>query len=149
MAYKPALFQHNDDLLLFPGKDFNKWHSEIVEYIDGIYQINSKTMEKERRITISDLNLLMGILSGISYELENLFDPDSKMDFGYHYISTLDEKYKKRRPTIYGKYMHKTNRKAVVVTPQMKYEHIMEIVDYAYCKWRNKKIKKNKILQSD
>jgi len=45
IAYKPQLFQRSEDLLIFPSRDFHKWHNEIIEILDGIYQINSKNIE--------------------------------------------------------------------------------------------------------
>ena len=46
LLYSPHLFLSGDDLLVFPTKEFNKWHGDIKEYIDGLYQINSNNMEK-------------------------------------------------------------------------------------------------------
>ena len=43
-------------------KDFNKWHSDVKEYIDGLYQINSRNMQKGKSINISELNLAFGML---------------------------------------------------------------------------------------
>jgi hypothetical protein len=60
------------------------------------------------------------------------------MDFNHHYVSMMDEEYKKRRSNWYGRYMHKIDRKVLKITPQMKYMHMMEIVDYAHRQWRNK-----------
>ncbi len=45
LAYRPQLFQRTDDLLIFPSKEFAKWHSDINELLDGIYQINAIKLE--------------------------------------------------------------------------------------------------------
>ena len=135
LAYRPQIFQRNDDLLIFPSKEFEKWQSEINELIDGIYQINSKTMEKGRDVDPSDLKLALGLLFNINEEMENLFDPDMKLDLSYYYLSTMDGKYKSRRSNWYGRYMHKIDRKVIEITPRMRYMHMMEIVDYAHRLW--------------
>ncbi len=132
LTYKPQLFRKTDELLVFPWRDFNKWYSDIKEYIDGLYQINSKEIQhKGKSIGISDLNLAIGILSNITNELENLFDPLKVTDFTYHYISTLDDKYKKRRGYWYGRYMQKIDGKVITITPELKYRNMMEIVRHA------------------
>jgi hypothetical protein len=135
LVYKPQLFKKTDDILVFPSKEFGKWHSEITEYLDGIYQINSKNLEKGRYVDIEDLNLTLGLLFNINDELENIFNPDNKMDFSYNYVSIMDEKYKKRKSNYYGRYMHKIDRRAIKITPMIKYMHMMEILDYAHKQW--------------
>lgn len=140
IAYKPQLFQRSEDLLIFPSRDFHKWHNEIIEILDGIYQINSKNIEKDL-FNLEDLELSVGLLVQIDNELMDIFEPTQKMDFNHYYVSIMDEKYKKRQTNWYGQYMHKIDRRAVLITPQMRYKHMMEIVDYAYRLWRNKDYK--------
>lgn len=132
LAYRPQLFQRTDDLLVFPSKDFAQWHSGVNELLDGIYQINAKNREKDQLVDISDLNLTAGLLVNIYHELEGLFDPDKEVDFTYHYISIMDEEYKRRRGNFYGRYMYKVDRTVVNITPQIRYRHMMEIVDNAH-----------------
>jgi len=132
LAYRPQLFHRTDDILVFPSKEFSKWHSEINEFLDGIYQINAKKFEKGRFVDDSDLNLAMGLLVSINAVMEGLFDPDSEVDLSYHYFSTMDEKFKARKTNFYGRYFHKVDRNVVEITPYMRYKHMMEIVDYAH-----------------
>lgn len=153
LTYQPHLFQKKDDLLIFPGKDFRKWHSNLTEYLDGIYQINAHNCEKGRSTSIMDLNLARGILDEITYEMENLFSTEKDMDISYYYISTMDENYKTIKTNFYGRYNHKIDRKVVHITPELKYRHMMEIVDYAHKLWgqskdrnRKLKIKKQEII---
>ena len=146
LTYQAHLFQKKDDLLIFPGKDFRKWHSNLTEYLDGIYQINAHNCEKTRSISITDLKLVQGILDEITCEMENLFHTEKNMDISYYYISTMDENYKKIKTNFYGRYRYKIDRKVVHITPELKYRHMMEIVDYAHKLWsqnkeRNRKLK--------
>ena len=46
LLYNPELFLKGNDILIFPSKDFHKWHGDIKEYIDFLYQINSINLEK-------------------------------------------------------------------------------------------------------
>ena len=69
LLYKPHLFLSGDDLLVFPTKDFNKWHGDIKEYIDGLYQINSNNMDKTKSINITEFNLALGVLNNIRESL--------------------------------------------------------------------------------
>lgn len=145
-VYHPHLFQKKDDLLVFPGKDFRKWHSNLKEYLDGIYQINAHNCENGRNAVITDLNLIQGILNEITYEMENIFDPEKELDLSYYYISTMDNHYKKIKTNFYGRYRYKVDRKLIYITPELKYKHMMEIVDYAHKlgaqnKDRNRKLK--------
>jgi hypothetical protein len=137
LAYRPQLFQRTDDILVFPSKEFAKWHSEIIELLDGIYQINAKKFEKGSFMDDSDLNLTMGLIVNINEEMEGLFDPNKEVDLSYHYFSTMDEKFKARKNNFYGRYFHKVDRNVVEITPYMKYKHMMEIVDYAHKLWRD------------
>lgn len=134
LAYKPELFRKTDDLLIFPGKEFDKWYSDITEYIDGLYQVNSKIHEDGRFVDITDLNLAIGILSSITDELDHIFNPERSLDFSYHYVSTVDEKYKKRNGNYYGRYMQKIDI-IIPVKPVINYRvkqgHLMELLDYA------------------
>lgn len=135
LVYKPQLFKRTDDVLIFPSKEFAKWHSEITEYLDGIYQINAKNLEKGRYVDVDDLNLTLGLLFNVNEELENIFNLDNKMDFSCNYVSIMDAKYKKRRRNYYSRYMHKIDRRVLKITPQIRYMHMMEIVDYAHKQW--------------
>lgn len=135
LAYRPQLFQRTDDLLVFPSKEFAKWHSDINELLDGIYQINAKKFEKGRFVDDSDLNLTMGLLFNINEEMEGLFDPDKEVDLSYHYFSTMDAKFKARKNNFYGRYVYKIDRNVIEITSYMKYKHRMEIVDYAHKLW--------------
>ncbi len=138
-VYQPYLFQKTDDLLVFPGKDFRKWHSNLKEYLDGIYQINAHNCEKGRSATISDLNLVQGILNEIAFEMENIFNHEKELDLSYYYISTMDTNYKKIKTNFYGRYRHKIDRRVIHITPELKYLHMMEIVDYAHKLWSQNK----------
>ncbi len=132
LIYKPQLFRKTDDLIIFPGKDFHKWHSDLNEYIDGLYQINSQEiLYKGKAIQITDLDLAVGVLGNITSELENLFNPENNPDYNYQYVSMIDEKFKNRRTHWYGRYTSKIDRKIVTITNELKYKHMMEIVDYA------------------
>jgi hypothetical protein len=139
LVYQPHLFQKKDDLLIFPGKDFRKWHSNLTEYLDGIYQINAHNCEKGRSISVMDLNLALGILDEITYEMENIFNTEKDMDMSSYYISTMDENYKRIKTNFYGRYRYKIDRKVVNITPELKYRHMMEIVDYAHKLWGQNK----------
>jgi hypothetical protein len=132
LLYEPQLFLRGDDILVFPTKDFHKWQGDIKEYIDGLYQINSMDMEKNKSINITEFNLAVGVLNNITEELEHLFDPDKKSDFSYHYVSTLDEDYKKLMGNSYTSDMRRCDIKIHVkpeITPWLKYHNMMEIVD--------------------
>lgn len=133
-VYKPQLFQRTDDLLVFPAKDFRQWHSEITEYVDGLFQINAQ----KNPITIEDIHLAIGLLINIDRELASLFDMDKTMDFSYQYVSQMDEKFKKRDLELYGRDMHHIDRKALKITPQVKHQHQMEILKYAHWLWAQK-----------
>jgi DNA repair ATPase RecN len=130
ILYKPQLFLKSNDLLVFPSTDFNKWHSDIKEYIDGLYQIDFIEMEKGKSINITELNLAVGVLNNINEEFENLFDNEKVSDFSYHYVSILDDKYKKQRSS-YTSDMRRCDMQIPVINEEMKYKHIMEIVDEA------------------
>ena len=134
LLYKPNLFLKGNDLLIFPSKDFQKWHGDIKEYIDGIYQINSINMEKGKSINISELNLAVGVLDNITDEIENLFNPERVSDSSYQYVSTLYEKYKKRRRNLYSSDMMKCDMRIPVkpdITPRIQHHNMMEIIDDA------------------
>ena len=73
LLYKPQLFLRRDDILVFPSDEYIKWHSDIKEYIDGLYQINSVNMDKDQSINISELNLALGVLNNITEEMEHTF----------------------------------------------------------------------------
>lgn len=132
--YQPQLFLRGDEILVFPHKDFHKWHGDIKEYIDGLYQIESRNTDKTKSINISELNLAIGVLNNLTEELEHLFDDGKTSDFNYHYISILDEKYKKRRKNTYSSDMRRCDIRIPVkpeITAELKYQNMMEIVEYA------------------
>ncbi len=132
LLYSPHLFLSGNDLLVFPTKDFHKWQGDIKEYIDGLYQINSKHMEKPNPINMTEFNLGLAVLNNIREELEQIFDPNKISDFSYHYISTLDEKYKNQEGDYYTNDMRRCDIKIPVkpkITPWLKYKHMMEIVN--------------------
>ena len=132
LLYKPQVFLNGYDLLVFPTRDFHKWQGDIREYIDGLYQISSMNMDKTKSLNITEFNLAVGVLNNITEELEHLFDPNRTADYSYHYISTLDEKYKKQRGNSYTSDMRRSDIKILVkpkITPRLKYHNIMEIVN--------------------
>lgn len=128
LLYNPQLFLKGGDILAFPSKDFHKWHSDIKEYIDGLYQIN--TREETEQINIVDLNLALGVLGNITEELENLFDSGKRSDFSYQYISTMDAKYKKQKSS-YTSDMRRCDMRVPVITPSLKYQHLLEVIRHA------------------
>ncbi len=132
LLYKPQLFQKTDDLLIFQSRDFQIWHGDIKEYVDGLYQINSKNMENSKSINLMELDLAVAVLGNIDHELEGLFDSKDTLDPVYHYVSTLDAKYNKRRGFWYTKDMMKCDMRFRVkpeVSPRLKYHNMMEIID--------------------
>ena len=128
LLYKPQLFLKDKDLLMFPSTDFQKWHNGIKEYIDSLYQIDSWEMEKGNSISITELNLAVSMVNNITIELENLFNPKKTSDFPYHYLSTLDEKYKRRRSS-YTSDMRRCDMRIPTITAEMKFKNMMEIVN--------------------
>jgi len=68
LLYNPQLFLKGGNILAFPSKDFYRWHGDIKEYIDGLYQINS--LDKSEPINTTELNLALGVLCNITEELE-------------------------------------------------------------------------------
>lgn len=134
LLYKPQLFHRTDDLLIFPSRDLQKWHSEIIELIDGFFQINAQV----DTITTEDIGLAFGLLTEIDNELTNLFNSKKELDFSYQYVSQMDPKYKKRDPQLYGRDMYNVDRKVLRITPQVKYQHQMEILKYAHWLWAQK-----------
>jgi hypothetical protein len=130
LLYRPQLFLNGDDILVFPTKDFHKWHGDIKEYIDGLYQINICN-GKTRPINHTEFNLGVGVLNNITEELEHLFNLNKIPDFSYHYVSTLNEKYKKLENS-YTSDMRRCDIKIHVkpeITPWLKYHNMMETVD--------------------
>ena len=148
LLYKPHLFLKGNDLLILPSKDFQKWHGDIKEYIDGIYQINSINMDKGKSINIEELNLAVGVLGNITDEVENLFDPKRVSNSSYQYVSTLDEKYTKRRGNWYTSDMMKCDMRIPIkpsINPGIQHQNMMEIIDHAareFIMARRKKSKK-------
>ncbi|MDY9922810.1 hypothetical protein [Methanobacterium sp.] len=139
LLYKPQLFHRTDDLLIFPSRDLEKWHSEILELLDGIYQINSRTRDQSQYVDMEDLNLTMGLLHNINEEMETIFNPSRELDFSYQYVSMVAEEYKKRQGNFYGRYIDKVNRRVITITPEMKWKHQMEILDEAHKMWSENK----------
>lgn len=132
LLYQPQLFLSGDDLLVFPTTDFHKWQGDIKEYIDGLYQINSINMDKTKSTNIIEFDLAVAVIDNITEDLEHLFDPNKISDLSYQYISTLDEKYKKQRGGCYTSDMRRCDIKIHVkpeITPWLKYQNMMEIVD--------------------
>lgn len=127
LMYKPQLFLKNRDLLFFPSSDFHKWHNDIKEHIDGIFQIDSLEIEKGKSINMNELQLAAGVLNNITLELENLFDSNKISKSHYHYLSTLDKKYKRRRSS-YTSDMRRCDIIIPVITRQVKYNHLREIL---------------------
>lgn len=142
LLYKPQLFLKDKDLLIFPSSDFHKWHNDIYEYMDGLYQIDSMEMEKGNSINMNELNLAAGIINNIKLELEQLFDSNKISNSSYHYLSTLDKKYKRRRSS-YTSDMRRCDIIIPVITPAIKYKHFMEIVFEANRDFSNAKQKEN------
>jgi hypothetical protein len=128
LLYNPQLFLKGGDILAFPSKDFHKWHGDIKEYIDGLYQINSR--EETEPINIVDLNLALGVLGNIKEELENLFDQGKVSDFSYQYISTMDAKYKTQKSSNTSD-MRRGDMRDPVITPSLKYQHLLEVIRHA------------------
>jgi len=111
----------------FPQQRLLQMARRHKEYIDGLYQINNR--EETEPINIVDLNLALDVLGNITEELENLFNSETAFDLSYQYISTLDEKYKKRGSS-YTSDMKRCDMRVTVITPSLKYQHFMEIVKH-------------------
>lgn len=151
LLYKPQLFLKENDVLVFPSKDFHKWHGDIKEYIDGLYQISALEMAKDKSINLTELDLAVAVLNNITEELKKLFDSTKAFNFSYQYVSTLDEKYKKRRRNSYSSDMRRCDIRIPVktVTLSLKHQHMMEIVEEAWdlFNWvHNKNLKKQNRL---
>jgi hypothetical protein len=134
LLYQPQIFLRNNDVLIFPTREFHKWHGDIKEYLDGLYQIQlrSGTVKKPLSLDINDFNLATAVLNNITNELLELFDEDNLSNLSYHYVSTLDEKYKKMVGNNYTTDMKRCDTKILLkpkITPWMKEKHILEIVD--------------------
>jgi len=97
LLYKPQLFLGDDDVLVFPTREFHKWHGNVKEYLDGLYQIHKMSGQVERPVSLdmNEFNLAVAVLNSITEELEQLFDSDNPANLSYHYVSNLDERYKK------------------------------------------------------
>jgi hypothetical protein len=147
LLYKPQLFLKNRDLLVFSSSDFHKWHNNIKENIDGLYQIDSWEMEKGNSININELNLAVGVVNNIKLELEHIFDSNKLSNSPYHYLSTLDRKYKRRRSS-YTSDMRRCDITIPVITQEMKYKHLMEIVFEANRDFSNAKQKEKQDNES-
>lgn len=128
LLYKPQLFLKDKNLLIFPSIDYQKWHNGIKEYIDSLYQIDSWEMENGNSISITELNLAVALINNITEELENLFDSKKTSNSTYQYVSTLDEKYKRKRPS-YTSDMRRVDMRITAITAEIKYKNMMEIVN--------------------
>lgn len=131
--YHPQLFRREDEILILPSKDFHKWHGDLKEYIDGLYQINSQSMDK----SLEELNLALGVIINIVEKLEHIFDEGIVTD-SYHYVSAIDENLKKRRDNFYSSDMRRCDLRIPVkpeITPALKNHNMMEIVEYANWKF--------------
>ncbi len=149
LLYQPQLFLESDDVLVFPSQDFSKWHGDIKEYIDGLYQINSMNMEKSKSINIEEFNLAVGVLHNITDEIEHLFDHERTFNSSYQYISTLKEKYMKTKANMYTSDMRRCDIRIPVIPvakPWIKYQNMMEIVDHATREFTLSRRKKQKKL---
>jgi hypothetical protein len=74
------------------------------------------------------------VLDNITDEIENLFDPKRVSDFSYHYVSTLNDEYTKRRGNWYTSDMMKCDMRIPIkpeITQWQKHHNMMEILDYA------------------
>ena len=134
LLYHPQLFLKGNDILVFPSKNFHKWHGGIKEYIDGLYQINSPNTAQSKSLNITELNLSVGVIHSITEELENLFDSKIASNFSYQYISTLDKKHKKSKSN-YSSDMGRCDIQIPVkpeITWKLKYKHQMEIIEEAW-----------------
>lgn len=134
LLYKPQLFLGNNDVLIFPTREFHKWHGDIKEYLDGLYQIQLRSgqFKKPLSLDINDFNLATAVLNNITNELVDLFDEDNPLNLSYHYVSTMDDKYKKMVGNSYTTDMKRCDTKILLkpkITPWMKEKHMMEIVD--------------------
>lgn len=57
-------------------------------------------MGKGRLVDVEDVKLVQGLVVNINEELENIFNPDGKMNFTYNYVSVMDDEYKNPETTI-------------------------------------------------
>lgn len=140
LMYKPQMFLKNRDILIFSSSEFINWHNNIKEYNDALYQIDSLEMKKENSINMNELNLAGSIVNNIKLELEHIFDSNQIPNSSYHYLSTLDKKYKRRRSS-YTSDMRRCDIIIPVITPAIKYNHFMEIVFEANKEFSNAKQK--------
>lgn len=150
LLYKPQLFLGNKDVLIFPTREFRKWHGDIKEYLDGLYQIQLRSgqFKKPLSLDINDFNLANAVLNNITNEVNDLFDEDNSLNLSYHYVSTMDDKYKKMVGNNYTTDMKRCDTKILLkpqITPWMKEKHMMEIVDSVSMEIRAKE--RNKKLQ--
>ncbi|UTB32293.1 MAG: hypothetical protein NKF70_12475 [Methanobacterium sp. ERen5] len=150
LLYQPQLFLRNNDVLTFPTREFHKWHGDIKEYLDGLYQIQlrSGTVKKPLSLDINDFNLANAVLNNITDEVKDLFDENNILNLSHHYVSTLDDKYKKMVGNNYTTDMKRCDTKILLkprITPWMKEKHMMEIVDAVSMEIRAKE--RNKKLQ--
>ena len=151
LLYKPQLFLGDDDVLVFPTREFHKWHGNVKEYLDGLYQIHKMSGQVERPVSLdmNEFNLAVAVLNSITEELEQLFDSDNPANLSYHYVSNLDDRYKKMIGNSYTTDMKRCDTKIHLtprITPWLKHQHKMEIVDQIAMDFakthRSKKFKK-------
>ncbi|MTK64537.1 MAG: hypothetical protein F8N15_08455 [Methanobacterium sp.] len=134
LLYQPQLFLKNNDILIFPTREFHKWHGDIKEYLDGLYQIQLRSgkYKKPLSLDMNDFNLATAVLNNITNEVNDLFDEDNMLNLSYHYVSTLDDKYKKMVGNSYTTDMKRCDTKILLkprITPWMKEKHVLELVD--------------------
>ena len=135
LLYNPQLFLNGDDILIFPSQNFHKWHGDIKEYVDSLYQISAIKMTNEKSMKVDEFDLAIAVLNNINEELKNLFSTVNTSDLSYQYISTMDEKYKKRRKNNYSSDMRRCDIRIPVkkeITPWLKYQNINEIIEEAW-----------------
>ncbi|MDI9437738.1 MAG: hypothetical protein QM405_06665 [Euryarchaeota archaeon] len=130
LLYKPQLFSRSRDLLVFPSQDFQKWHGYLKEFLDGLYQLDFHERGKGKPVSLTDLNLALGVVNNIAEEWEALFDKEHEPDPSYQYLSTLDEKYKRPRSS-YTSDMHRVDLQVPVINPELRYRHQLEMVEEA------------------
>jgi len=134
LLYQPQLFLGNDDVLIFPTKEFHKWHGDIKEYLDGLYQIQLRSGQYKKPLSLdmNYFNLAAAVLNNITDELVDPFHEDNKLNLSYHYVSTLDKKYKKMVGNSYTTDMKRCDTKILLkprITPELKEKNMMEMVN--------------------
>ncbi len=140
LLYKPQLFLKDKELLVFSNSEFLKWHNNIREYLDALYQIDSLEMEKGNSINMKELDLAIAVINNVRLDFEHLFDPNNISISPYQYVSILDKKYKRRRSS-YTSDMRRCDVQIPVITHGTRYKHLMEIINEANNDFSNAKQK--------